>query len=342
MKYLITGGCGFLGSNIAARLIKTGHEVYIIDDLSREGSSKNLSWLSALGYMHFKKLDISIVSNELSLVLSEFKPEAILHLAGQVAMTTSLRNPRRDFEINALGTLNLLEAMRIQSPNSALIYSSTNKVYGDLTEEIYEETVSRYILSSYPNGLPETLALNFHSPYGCSKGCAEQYILDYSRIYNLKAAVFRHSSMFGGRQFSTIDQGWIGWFCKQAILQASDRNHAEFSISGSGKQVRDVLYSDDMVDLYLLAVKDIEKIKGKVFNVGGGMVNSLSILELLELLERLLNTKLRFHHIEERVSDQKVFVADINKIYDALGWKPKIDKESGITKMLSWTLESND
>lgn len=340
MKYLITGGCGFLGSNIAAKLITANNEVHIIDDLSREGSSANLAWLGSMGPIHFLKQDLSKSQDELNRLLDKLQPDVIYHLAGQVAMTTSIVNPKRDFEINALGTLNLLEAIRLNSANSSILYSSTNKVYGDLNDEKYEETNSRYLLPSYPNGLPESLPLNFHSPYGCSKGCAEQYILDYSRIYNLKAAVFRHSSMYGGRQFSTIDQGWIGWFCKQAILQLNTTSYPAFSISGSGKQVRDVLYADDMVELYLLASENIEKIQGEAFNIGGGIVNSLSILELLDILEKRLGIRLRYYHINERISDQKVFVADNYKVTNALGWKPKVDKELGISKMLSWIIES--
>jgi CDP-paratose 2-epimerase len=179
-------------------------------------------------------------------------------------MSSSLQSPRRDFEINALGTINILEAVRTRHPRATLIYSSTNKVYGDLEQLRYDELKTRYSLKDYSLGIPEEIGLDFHSPYGCSKGCADQYMLDYARMYGLKTVVFRHSSMYGGRQFSTTDQGWVGWFCEQAVRQAEGELE-EFTISGNGKQVRDILHGDDMVALYLMAASSAEKISGQAF-----------------------------------------------------------------------------
>lgn len=335
MKYLITGGCGFLGSNLAHEIISKHDDLVIVDNLSRFGSSQNLLWLQSFGKFEFVNGDIR--NNDLiDSIISKEMPEVIFHLAGQVAMTTSIQDPRQDFEINALGTLNMLEAVRKFSPNSILIYSSTNKVYGDLEGLEYIEKPKRYELRAFPMGLPENTPLNFSSPYGCSKGSADQYMLDYHRIFGLKTVVFRHSSMYGGRQFSSSDQGWIGWFCEQAINALKHNTNAPFTISGNGKQVRDVLYAEDMVNLYLTAANKIEQIKGEVFNIGGGFNNSLSLLELFDILESELSTKLNYNKIATRACDQKVFVADISKAEKMIGWHPQIDSLTGIRKMLEW------
>lgn len=334
MKYLITGGCGFLGSNIAAKTLNLGHDLLIFDNLSRTGSIQNLSWLESLGRFRFFHGDIRN-QNDVESAIKLYKPEIVIHLAGQVAMTTSLANPRLDFEINALGTLNLLEAIRHFCPQAGVIYSSTNKVYGDLETLNYLEEETRYRLVDYPNGIPETMHLDFHSPYGCSKGSADQYILDYTRMFGLKGAVFRHSSMYGGRQFSTYDQGWVGWFCQKAIEQASGSLET-FTVSGNGKQVRDLLHSEDMVDLYLKASEQIEKISGHAFNIGGGMENNLSVLELLGFLGEQVRQPLNFHFIAPRESDQKVFVADLQKARNLLGWSPRISWREGLIRMMDW------
>lgn len=335
MKYLITGGCGFLGSNLACEAIRRGDDLVIFDDLSRFGSDQNLSWLQNLGKFKFVKGDIRNVS-EVEKLISEEIPDVIFHLAGQVAMTTSIQNPRQDFEINALGTFNLLDAVRKFSPNSGVVYSSTNKVYGDLEWLEYAEKETRYELVKYPKGLAEDIPLCFSSPYGCSKGAADQYVLDYHRIFGLKTVVFRHSSMYGGRQFSTADQGWIGWFCEQAINVARGQSSAPFTISGNGKQVRDVLHAQDMVNLYFAAANKINIVEGEVFNIGGGFANSLSLLELFNILEKELNIKLKYSKISARASDQKVFVADISKVEKMLDWRPQISAIVGVKKMLEW------
>jgi len=335
MKCLITGGCGFLGSNLSSEVIKMGGKLVIFDNLYRIGSSENLSWLKKQGDFKFIYGDIRNV-NDVEEMIKQEKPDVVFHLAGQVAMTTSLQNPRLDFEVNALGTFNLLEAVRKYSPESIVVYSSTNKVYGDLEWVKYKEKKIRYITPDFPNGFDESLKLDFHSPYGCSKGAADQYMLDYARMFGLRTVVFRHSSMYGGRQFATYDQGWIGWFCQKAIEIKNRMLKKPLTIHGSGKQVRDVLYVDDVVKLYFSAIKNIDKAKGQAFNIGGGMENSLSLLELFEILERQFRIEMRYKKLPWRESDQKVFVADIKKAKMLLNLEPTINKRDGIQKMLGW------
>ncbi|MBI5554651.1 MAG: GDP-mannose 4,6-dehydratase [Elusimicrobia bacterium] len=334
MKILITGGCGFLGSNLAVA-IPPNNELIVFDNLYRSGSTENLAWLREKRNCTFIHGDIRN-REDVENVISREKPGLIYHLAGQVAMTTSIINPRMDFEINAVGSINVLEAVRKYSPASSILYSSTNKVYGDLEWVQYIEQPKRFVAPDYPQGFPETITLEFHSPYGNSKGCADQYMLDYHRIFGLKTVVFRHSSMYGSRQFSTVDQGWVGWFCQQAWAQKKGVAKGPFTIAGNGKQVRDVLYVDDLVALYLKAAKSLKTIKGQAFNIGGRMANSLSLLELFDILESELNVKLKYRKLPPRLSDQKVFVADISKIYRLLGWQPRVDKIAGIKKMISW------
>ncbi len=338
MKFLITGGCGFLGSNIAAEIIKRGEELFLFDNLYRSGSEKNLGWLKTRGRLTYIHGDIRN-EGDVSRAVKAASPDVVFHLAGQVAMTTSIQNPRLDFEVNALGTLNLLEAVRKLAPKAAVIYSSTNKVYGDIEWAKYAENETRYVAVDYPHGFGENIPLDFHSPYGCSKGAADQYMSDFQRIYGLKTAVFRHSSMYGGRQFSTFDQGWIGWFVQKAVEIQAKSSREPITISGTGKQVRDVLYADDMVSLYITAAEKIDFIQGQAFNVGGGMGNSLSLIELFSLLEEELKIKLPYEKLPPRESDQKVFVADISKINRLTGWSPRVDKRSGIRRMIDWVRE---
>lgn len=334
MKLLITGGCGFLGSNLAAAALRRGDELTLFDDLSRTGSADNLAWLNAQGEFTFIHGDVRN-ANDVDKLIESVAPQALFHVAGQVAMTTSLRDPRKDFEINAQGSLNILESVRRQAPQCAVLYSSSNKVYGDLESIAFREAGRRYVADAYPNGFDESLPLEFCSPYGCSKGCADQYMLDYARMYGLRTAVFRHSSMYGGRQFATSDQGWVGWFCTQA-LHARDNNAHRFTVSGSGLQVRDLLHADDMIRLYFMAAERIDAIRGEVFNIGGGMANSLSLLELFDLLEDMLQVRLDFERLPPRASDQKLFVADLGKIHRMLGWQPEVSSRDGVARMLTW------
>lgn len=335
MKLLITGGCGFLGSNLAAHALAQGYDLTVFDNLYREGSRENLLWLKSKGDFRYVHGDIRN-SNDITRTVQEIKPDAVFHLAGQVAMTTSIANPRMDFEVNVMGSHNLLEAVRLHAPDAAVIYSSTNKVYGDLEQYSYRETETRYECIDKPNGFDETTPLDFHSPYGCSKGAADQYMLDYARIFGLKTVVFRHSSMYGGRQFATYDQGWIGWFCQQAIVTKKGLLKEPFTISGNGKQVRDVLHAEDMVNLYFSAGDKIDSCKGQAFNIGGGIDNSLSLLELFSLLEEFSGVKLEYTKLAPRESDQRVFVADLTKAQKLIGWEPRVSSSEGVRRMLEW------
>jgi CDP-paratose 2-epimerase len=335
MKFLITGGCGFLGSNLAGEVLKRGNELVVVDNLYRLGSEKNLEWLNTQGDFTFYRSDVRVF-DDLSYIMKKEKPDVVFHVAGQVAMTTSLERPRFDFEINVLGTHNLLESIRTHCPDAKVFFSSTNKVYGDLEDLEYEETDSRYKIPQYPNGLPESIGLDFRTPYGCSKGAADQYMLDYYKCFGLKTVVFRHSSIFGGRQFSSFDQGWIGWFVKQGIDTQNGNLKEPFTISGTGKQVRDVLFSEDLINCYFSALENINKSQGQAFNIGGGADNSLSLLELFSFLEDELKVKLDYKKLPPRSSDQKSFIADISKASEVFGWKPNVKKEEGLRKMIEW------
>lgn len=338
MKLLVTGGCGFLGSNLVAEALRRGDQVTVLDNLSRMGAEQNRAWLAGQGAFEFVRGDVRD-QPAVDALVEQTRPDAIFHLAGQVAMTTSLADPRADFEINALGTLNVLEAVRAHAPRCAVLYSSTNKVYGDLEQFTYVEDATRWRCVARPNGFDEATPLEFQSPYGCSKGSADQYVLDYARVFGLRTMVFRHSSMYGGRQFATFDQGWIGWFCAEAVRRANG-DSSPIRIAGSGKQVRDVLHADDMIALYFAAAEKMDGAKGEAFNVGGGMPNSLSLLELFALLEDLLGTKLPIEHGPPRESDQRVFVADLAKAGRLLGWAPRVGTREGVARMIDWTRET--
>lgn len=335
MKYLVSGGCGFVGSNLSAEVIRREDKLIIIDNLSRIGGCENLKWLSEQGKYTFHNVDVRNFY-DVDRVIKEEKPDVVFHLAGQVAMTRSLLNPRLDFETNAVGTLNVLEALRLHNSNCIIIYASSNKVYGDLHGLGYNEDKSRYICPDHPNGFSEQIPLAFSSPYGCSKGAADQYVLDYYRMYGIRSIVFRHSSIYGSRQFATADQGWIGWFCQKALELSRDSFSGPITISGNGKQVRDILHIRDTVKLYFEAVNSIDRIAGEPYNIGGGIKNSLSIRELIELLEGYLHVAIQYDCRAWRQSDQKVFIADISKIRSAIGWSPSVSAKEGIRSMIDW------
>jgi CDP-paratose 2-epimerase len=338
---LVTGGCGFVGSNMAARLMRDGWRVTVFDNLGRFGAAENLKWLQSQGVVTFVHADVRN-SNDVFRAVFAAKPSAIFHLAGQVAMTTSMENPRRDFETNALGTINVLESVRQLKSNPVIVYSSSNKVYGALPGLKLKQQRLRYSSPSHPRGVDESAPLDFHTPYGCSKGAADQYMLDYARGYGLNTVVFRHSTIFGGRQFATFDQGWVGWFCQQALEVERNPKREPFTISGDGKQVRDLLFVDDAVECYLAAVQHIAKARGQAFNIGGGIANSCSLLELFQLLEEFTKTSLTYRRLPWRHSDQKFFVADITKAGRLLGWKPKLNKRRGVQRMLEWAVTSGN
>lgn len=335
MRLLIIGGCGFLGSNLASHGIKQGYDITIFDNLSRIGATKNLEWLQSLGKIKFIHGDTRN-KNDVDNLIKEGQYNAVFHLAGQVAMTTSIADPYKDFQINAGGALNLLDAIRKYSPETSVFFSSTNKVYGDLEYYHYDETATRYICREFPNGFDESVPLDFRSPYGCSKGTADQYMLDFCRIYGIKTTVFRHSSMYGSRQFATYDQGWVGWFVQKAIEKYQDKGCAPFTISGNGKQVRDILHAEDMINLYYMALNNVDKVYGEAYNIGGTMEQSLSLLELFHMLEEMLEIKMEYEQLPVRQSDQKVFVADITKIKSRIGWKPNVTARKGVASMIDW------
>ena len=338
MKILITGGCGFLGSNLASYGIEHGYEITVFDNLSRFGAYKNLDWLKSIGDFSYVHGDTRI-KNDIEETIKRVKPDAVFHVAGQVAMTTSIENPYKDYETNSMGTVNLLDSIRKYSPETVAFYSSTNKVYGDLEDYTYEETDTRYICKEFPNGFDETVPLDFRSPYGCSKGSADQYMLDFYRIFGIRTAVFRHSSMYGGRQFATYDQGWVGWFVQKALEKKNNPDCEPFTISGNGKQVRDILHASDMISLYYTALEHADDVCGKAYNVGGTMEQSLSLLELFDLLNNMLGIKMEYTQLPPRQSDQKVFVADISKINSVTGWYPIMSAKNGITNMIDWVQE---
>jgi CDP-paratose 2-epimerase len=340
MKYLITGGCGFVGTNLTETAIKNNNEVFILDNLSRNGSLNNLNFLKSIGPFNFingNVADFELMKN----LIKTHQPDFVFHLAGQVAMTSSISNPMHDFQTNALGTLNILESVRLYSPSTIIVYSSTNKVYGDFKNITFQENNTRYFSPNFPNGFNEDLPLDFHSPYGCSKGSADQYLLDYYRIYGIRTIVLRHSSMYGGNQFSTENQGWIGWFIQKALEIKNNIIKGEsFTISGNGKQVRDVLYSSDVVDCYYSIIKNINITKGQVYNIGGGYKNSLSLIELFKFLENELSIRISYKNLPSRSSDQLVFIADNSKISKAINWSPKVNYKDGIRKTIKWINEN--
>jgi len=332
MKYLVTGGAGFIGANTVDRLLSDGHTVAVVDDLSRPGSEKNLAWLREKhsGFSFFR-VDIRDAA-ELDRTFAEGRPvDAILHFAAQVAVTSSVSDPRFDFEVNALGSLNVLEAARRHSPEAFLLLTSTNKVYGALTSHAVEERDGRYRFSGLPGGVPESEPLDFYSPYGCSKGAADQYFLDYNRIYGLRTVVFRNSCIYGRRQFGIEDQGWLAWFVIAAVLGRP------IKIYGDGKQVRDVLFVDDLIDAMLRAVERSEVTQGQAYNIGGGPENCLSIWgEFGPLLAQLRGRPVEVEFDDWRPGDQRVYISDISKAARDLGWSPKVGVGQGVELLFDW------
>ncbi len=329
MQILITGGAGFIGSNLAARGIRSGHAVTVLDNLSRPGASSNLAWLRSLGAFQFHQADVRDFPILLSLLRAQ-QFDAVLHQAAQVAVTRSVLDPRSDFEDNALGTLNVLEAIRVTNQRPVFIFASTNKVYGLLSDQKVTEKNGRYAFSAASQGVAETAPLDFHSPYGCSKGAADQYVLDYRRIYGLRTLVFRQSCIYGPRQIGVEDQGWVAWFTICALLGRA------ITIFGDGKQVRDILYIDDLVDLYFRAVEVEPQLKGAVFNVGGGPGLAVSLLEVLSLLEQQLGRPIELRFSDWRPGDQRVYVSDTTAVCEAFHWAPRVSVKEGISNLREW------
>ena len=335
MKWLITGGAGFIGCHAAEQFHKAGHDVVVVDNLSRRGADANLEWLRSRGVAQFVKADVRDPRAMNDLLARHADADAVLHLAAQVAVTTSVADPRTDFEVNALGTLNILEAVRtVAKGRPAVLYSSTNKVYGNLEHVRVVEAGGRYAYENLPGGVDESEPLDFHSPYGCSKGSADQYVRDYSRIYGLKTVVFRQSCVYGARQFGIEDQGWVAWFCIAATMRRP------FTIFGDGKQIRDALWVGDMVNVYERALERIDLTSGEVFNIGGGPSNTLSLLELVGHLERSCGHALRPRFADWRPGDQRVFVADVTKAERLLDWRPTVSTAEGVNRLIAWVQEN--
>ncbi|NWF63706.1 MAG: GDP-mannose 4,6-dehydratase [Chloroflexi bacterium] len=330
-QYLVTGGAGFIGSNYVHRLLKRGEKVIIYDNFSRGGAPHNLEWLKAeFGEKAFEVV-IGDVRDASRITEAAQTSDVIVHLAGQVAVTTSVANPRDDFEANALGTFNVLEAARASGRNPIVIYASTNKVYGGMEDvELFEEP-TRWRYKDLVNGCPETQPLDFHSPYGCSKGTGDQYVRDYARMYDLPTVVFRQSCIYGPRQFGIEDQGWVAWFIIAAVMGKP------MTIYGDGKQVRDILHVNDLANAYDLAVEKIDIARGQVYNLGGGPSNVMSIwAEFGPRLESLIGKKIEVARGDWRPGDQRVFYADVSKAKQELGWEPKIHVDEGVNMLFEW------
>jgi CDP-paratose 2-epimerase len=335
--YLVTGGAGFIGSNYVHRLLSRGEKVTVYDNLSRGGAKRNLEWLHKTFGEEAFTLVVADTRDASSITDAARDADVIMHLAGQVAVTTSVIDPRDDFESNALGTFNTLEAARLSGRNPIFVYSSTNKVYGGMEDvELFEEA-TRWRYKDLIHGCPETQPLDFHSPYGCSKGTGDQYVRDYARIYNLPTVVFRQSCIYGPRQFGIEDQGWVAWFI---IASVTGR---PMTVYGDGKQVRDILNVEDLMNAYDAAVEKIDIAAGQVYNIGGGPQNVMSVwYEFGPILERLLGRKLDVGRGDWRPGDQRVFYADIRKAEQELGWIPKIGVEEGIHRLYDWVIANRE
>lgn len=336
-KTLITGGAGFIGSNFAARCLSRGEKIIIFDNLSRAGAPRNLDWLNEKFGKDSYELIVGDVRDAGAIKSAARNAARILHLAAQVAVTTSVVDPQTDFEINARGTFNTLEAARSSGNHPSFIFASTNKVYGGMENVRVIEKATRYDYADLPEGAAEDQLLDFHSPYGCSKGSGDQYVRDYFRIYQLPTLVYRQSCIYGLRQFGVEDQGWVAWFVIAAITGKP------ISIYGNGKQVRDVLFVDDLLDAYDAGFARLPQLGGQVFNIGGGRQNTLSIwVEFKPILEKLLGKPINTATGDWRPGDQPVFISDIRKAYDLLGWMPKTNVESGIHQLFEWVRENKD
>jgi CDP-paratose 2-epimerase len=334
-RIVVTGGAGFIGSNYVDRLLNRGEHVRIYDNLSRGGAAKNLAWIDETHGVGAYELVVGDVRDAALLTSSLMDADVIVHLASQVAVTTSVQHPREDFEINALGTFNVMEAARLAGHQPVVIYASSNKVYGGMDDTPLVEQPTRWAYADLPGGVPETQQLDFHSPYGCSKGAGDQYVRDYQRVYGIPSVVFRQGAIYGPRQFGIEDQGWVAWFIIAAVLGRP------ITIFGDGKQVRDLCHVDDLMDAYDAAIDQIDSVSGQVFNVGGGAANTLSIwVEFKPLLEKLLGRSIPVKHDDWRPGDQRVNINNIEKAGRALGWDPQVDVKTGISRLFEWVYDN--
>lgn len=329
MNILITGGAGFIGSNLAAHFLSKKHKVTVYDNFFRPGVEANLDWLKS----QFPSKKLQVITADIldtqTLNSSVTSQDIIFHLAGQTAVTSSVTNPRQDFEFNSQGTFNVLESLRLNNPKATLIYSSTNKVYGTLEGFRVKAGKTRY-LPLGPKAIDETWTLDFHSPYGCSKGSADQYVRDYARIYDLNTVVFRQSCIYGTHQLGVEDQGWLAHFAASFI------KGTPLNIFGTGKQVRDALFIDDLVKAYELAAENIKTTKGQIYNIGGGPNHTISLIELIDLLTQISGKTIPINQAGQRPGDQKYFVCDISKAKKDFSWQPHISLPQGVEKLYQW------
>ena len=333
-NFLITGGAGFIGTNLADFYLSHGKRVTIFDNFSRAGTRENARWLQERHGTRLRVIegDVCWLNGQFAELVEE--SEAVFHLAAQVAVTTSIVKPAEDFEINARGTFNVLEAVRKSASKPVVLYSSTNKVYGKMSDLEIVEHGNRYAYKNLEAGVPVTRPLEFYSPYGCSKGCGDQYVIDYANIFGLDTIVFRQSCIYGEHQFGIEDQGWLAWFAIRAMQKLP------FTIYGDGKQVRDVLYIGDLIRAYDAAVENIETTRGRAYNIGGGARNTLSLLELITLLEEQFGAKLSYEFDDWRPGDQLVYISDIRQATEDFGWQPLVSPVEGVANLVGWLADN--
>jgi CDP-paratose 2-epimerase len=329
LKILVTGGCGFIGTNLVLDRLRRGDEIRVLDDCSRAGTERNRAHLESLGDPSLDLVAGDVRDPELVARVAA-DADAIFHLAAQVAVTDSVRDPRKDFEINALGTLNVLEGARLSGRRPLVVYTSTNKVYGGLDDLEVAGTEWRYELPALAGGVPETRPVDFHSPYGCSKGAADLYAIDYARIYGIPTVVFRQSCIYGPWQYGNEDQGWIAHFLIRAL------RGEPITLYGDGRQVRDVLFVDDLLELYDVTIARRAEIGGRVYNIGGGPALTVSLLEFLDHLRKAEGLAVEVGFSEWRPGDQRVFVSDVARANDDLGWTPRTSVADGTRRLREW------
>lgn len=334
-RYIVTGGAGFIGSNVADYYLSRGNEVTIFDNFSRPGSERNLAWLESRHASGLRTVRGDITRSDGLLAQAMAGADVVIHLAGQVAVTTSVTDPMSDFLTNAFGTFQVLEAARRSPAPPVVLYSSTNKVYGKMADLGIVERNGRCAYENNDSGISEARPLDPYSPYGCSKCAGDQYVLDYARIYGMKTIVFRQSCIYGPRQFGMEDQGWLAWFSIRALARKP------VTIYGDGKQVRDVLFVEDLVAAYDAAIRRIETTAGKAYNIGGGPANTLSLLELIATLNRISGHTLECSFEDWRPGDQPVFISDISRANADFGWAPKVRVEEGVERLVRWIEENS-
>jgi CDP-paratose 2-epimerase len=329
--FLVTGGAGFIGANYVHRLLARGERVVVLDNLSRHGANFNVAWLRECFGQDAFTLTVGDLRDAHTVTACAREADVVVHLGGQVAVTASVHDPRADFEANALGTLNALEAGRTSGRDPIFLYASTNKVYGSLSGVELVEEPTRWRYKSLTDGCAESQPLDFASPYGCSKGAGDQYVRDYARIYGLRTVVFRQSCIYGPRQFGIDGQGWLAWMMLTAL------EGRRMMIYGDGKQTRDVLFVDDLLDAYDAAIERIDAIAGAVYNIGGGTANVLAVwAEFGPMLEDLLGRPIATEYGPWRPGDQRVFYADLARARRDLNWAPTVNLEDGIRRLFDW------